>query len=277
MAGGLDKHLHLRTMSGSAPLDVLPLWVLLLALLIGSLLLEECGFRLGRLRASRINKESDATVGAIVAAQLGLLAFLLAFSFGIVVSRFDQRWQVLLNEANAIGTAYLRASMLPDAQGASIRHLLREYADVRLQATTGTSIDQVLRRSEDIHQQLWTEAVAAAGHDPRSVPTGLFIQSLNELIDLHAARVTTALLNRMPLPVWIVLFAVGFLSFLTLGYQAGMTRASRSPASIVLALTFVSVIGLVTDLDRPSQGLLRVNQAPMVDVQKMMHDTASRK
>jgi len=263
-------------MPGSTPLDVLPLWALMVALLIGNLLLEECGFRLGRLRARRMNKESDATVGAIVAAQLGLLAFLLAFSFGIVASRFDLRWQVLVNEANAIGTTYLRASMLPDAQGASIRHLLREYTDVRLQALTGTSLDQVLRRSDDIHQQLWTEAVAAAGHDPRSVPTGLFIQSLNELIDVHAARVMAALLNRMPLPVWIVLFAVGFLSFLTIGYQAGLSRASRSPASIVLALTFVSVIGLVADLDRPSEGLLRVSQQPMIDVRRMMEITAHR-
>ena len=184
-------------MPGSAPFDVLPLWALFVALLIGNFLLEECGFRLGRLRAGRTQKESDATVGAIVAAELGLLAFLLAFSFGIAASRFDLRRHVLLDEANAVGTAYLRAAMLPEAQGASIRHLLREYTDVRLQATTGTPIDQVLRRSEGIHQQLWTEAVAAAGHDARSVPTGLFIQSLNEVIDLHASRIMAALRNRM--------------------------------------------------------------------------------
>jgi len=264
-------------MPGSAPLDVLPLWALFVALLIGNLLLEECGFRLGRLRAGRTQRESDATVGAIVASELGLLALLLAFSFGIAASRFDLRRHVLLDEANAIGTAYLRAAMLPEAQGASIRHLLREYTNVRLQATAGTPIDQVLRRSEEIHQQLWTEAVAAAGHDARSVPTGLFIQSLNEMIDLHAARIMAAVRNRMPLPVWIVLFGVGFLSFFTIGYQAGVTKAGRSPATIVLALTFVSVIWLVADLDRPTEGFLRVSQAPMVDVQKMMHDTTSRK
>jgi hypothetical protein len=264
-------------MPGSAPLDVLPLWALSIALLIGNLLFGECGFRLGRLRARRTNKESDATVGAIVTAELGLLAFLLAFTFGIVVSRFDLRRHVLLDEANAIGTAYLRAAMLPDTEGASIRRLLREYTDVRIRAATGTSIDKSLHRSEEIHQQLWTEAVAAAGHDARSVPTGLFVQSLNEMIDLHAARVMAALRNRMPLPVWIVLFAVGLLSFFTMGYQAGLTRAIRSPATIVLALTFVSVIWLVVDLDRPGEAFLRVSQAPMVDVQKMMQDTTSRK
>jgi hypothetical protein len=262
-------------MPGSAPFDVLPLWALFMALLIGNLLFDECGFRLGRLRAGRTQKESDAAVGTIVTAELGLLAFLLAFSFGIVVSRYDVRRHVLLDEANAIGTAYLRAAMLPDTQRASIRHLLREYTDVRILATTGAPIDQVLRRSEEIHQQLWTEAIAAAGHDARSVPTGLFIQSLNEVIDLHAARLMAALRSRMPLPVWIVLFAVGFLSFFTMGYQAGLTRATRSPATIVLALTFVSVIWLVADLDRPSEGFLDVSQQPMIDVRRMM-DSAPR-
>ena len=264
-------------MLGSAPLDVLPLWALFIALLVAHLLAGECGFRVGRFRARRTQKESDAIVGAIVAAELGLLAFLLAFSFGIVTSRFDVRRHALLDEANAIGTTFLRAGMLPDAEEASIRHLLRKYADVRLQATKGAPIDQVLRRSEEIHQQLWKEAVLAADADPRSVPTGLFIQSLNEVIDLHAARVMASLRNRMPLTVWVVLFAVGLLSFFTMGYQAGLTRASRSPATLVLVLSFVSVIWLVVDLDRPGEGFLRVNQQPMIDVQNMMLDIGQQK
>ena len=251
-------------------LDVLPLWVLSASLVVGGLLLEECGFRLGRLRARQAQRESDATVAAIVAAQLGLLAFLLAFSFGIAASRFDARRHVLLDEANAIGTAFLRAAMLPDAQAVSIRDLLRDYTDVRLAATKGAAIDEVLRRSDGIHQQLWVQAIAAANHDRRSVPTGLFIESLNEVIDLHATRVMAALRSRMPLLVWVVLFAVGLLSFFTMGYQGGLTRASRSPAALVLALTFGAVIYLVADLDRPGEGFLRVGQEPMVDVRKMM-------
>lgn len=264
-------------MPGSAPLDVLPLWALFTAILVANLVVNECGFRAGRLRARQSSKESDAIVGAIVGAELGLLAFLLAFSFGIVASRFDLRRTVLLDEANAIGTAFLRAGMLPDAEGASVRHLLREYASVRLEATKGAPVDDVLRRSEEIHQELWKEAVVAVDRDPRSVPTGLFIQSLNEVIDLHSARAMASLRNRMPLPVWVVLFSVGLLSFFTMGYQAGLTRASRSPATLVIALTFVSVIWLVADLDRPGEGFLRVNQQPMIDVQKMMLDVPTMK
>ena len=257
----------------TGPLDLLPLWALVAALIAGNLLFDECGFRLGRLRARQSGKESADAVGTVVAAELGLLAFLLAFSFGIVVSRFDLRRHMALDEANAIGTTFLRAEMLPDAHGASIRHLLRTYADVRLAATTGAPIDELLRRSEQIHQQLWTEAVAAAQHDPRSVPAGLFIQSLNELIDLHTARVMAALRSRMPAAVWIVLFTVGLLAFFTMGYQAGLTRAGRSPAAVVLALTFGATVWLVADLDRPGEGFLRVSQEPMIEVRRMMGDT----
>jgi len=260
-------------MPGSAPLDVLPLWALFLVLLLGNLLLDECGFRFGRLRARRTEKESDAAVGAIVASELGLLAFMLAFSFGIAASRFDLRRTTVLNEANAIGTTYLCAAMLPASQGAPIRDLLREYVDVRIRAANGMPIDQVLHRSQEIQQQLWTKAVAVAEYDTHSLPTELFIQSLNEVIDLHAMRVMASLRNRMPLPVWIVLFGVGFLSFFTMGYQAGLTKASRSPATIVMTLTFVAVIWLVADLDRPGEGFLHVSQEPMIELRQMMNSS----
>ena len=102
------------------------------------------------------------------------------------------------------------------------------------------------------------------------MPAGLFIQSLNELIDLHASRLMAAVRSRMPLAVWVVLFAVGLLAFFTIGYQAGLTTATRSPAVIVLALTFGAVIWLVADLDRPGEGFLRISQEPMVEVRTMM-------
>jgi hypothetical protein len=262
-------------MPGSTPLDVIPLWALAVALLAANLVFDECGFRVGRLRTNHTEKESDAIVGAIVAAELGLLAFLLAFSFGVVNSRFDQQQRDLLDEANAIGTTYLRAAMLPEAQGVSVRRLLRDYADTRLQVTEGRATGEVLHRSEEIHHQLWTQALAAARQDTRSVPTGLFIESLNKMIDLHALRVMSVR-NRMPLPVWLVLFAVGLLSFFTMGYQAGSTKARRTPVTVVVAVTFVAVLWLVADLDRPSHGFIRVRQEPLLDVRKMMADADAR-
>jgi hypothetical protein len=257
-------------MSGNTPLDALPLWVLFIATIVAIVLGDECGYRLGRARGRRADNESDSLVGGMVAAELGLLAFLLAFTFGIAASRFDTRRQVLLDEANAIGTAYLRAAMLPEPQRAEVRHLLRDYVDVRIAAAQGESIEQAVRRLEDLHGRLWAAAVAVAEKDPRSVPVGLFVQALNEVIDLHAKRVTAGLRSRIPTPVWVVLFAVAILSCVAMGYHGGLTRTSRSPAILVIALTFAAVIWLVADLDRPSQGLLRVSQQPMIELRNTM-------
>lgn len=253
----------------ASSLDAVPMWALSIALFAASLLLGELGFRAGRFRSSPSRKESEAAVGTAVAAELGLLAFLLAFTFGIVTSRFDVRRFMVLDEANAIGTTFLRAGMLPDAQREPVRALLRSYADDRIEAALGAPIDAVLRRSDRIHQQIWSEAVAAAEADPRSVPIGLFVQSLNALIDLHASRLR-AIRSRLPLTVWLVLFSVALLAFFTMGYQAGLATPHRSPAAIVLAVIFCTVIWLVADLDRPAAGLFRPSQEPMRDVRTMM-------
>ena len=131
-------------------------------------------------------------------------------------------------------------------------------------------MEEALRKSEDLHRLLWAEAVAAAGQDPRSVQVGLFVQSLNEVIDLHAKRVLAGLRSRIPSPVWAVLFAVAILAFLAVGYQVGLTRTSRSPAVWVVALTFAAVIVLIADLDRPGEGVLQVSQQPMIDLRNSM-------
>jgi len=257
-------------MSYAAPLDVVPLWAFFLAAVFGIVLAHETGYRYGRARGRRANKENDSLVGGMVAAELGLLAFLLAFAFGIASSRFDARRQLLLDESNAIGTAYLRAEMLSEPHRAEVRRLLREYVDVRIAATQGGSVEHGVQRSEALHGRLWAEAVAAAEKDPRSIPVGLFVTALNEVIDLHAKRVTTGLRSRIPMPVWVVLFAVAILAFAAMGYHGGLTQTTRSPALLVVAVTFAAVLWLVADLDRPSQGLLRVSQQPMIDLRNSM-------
>src|ERR1700752_2385344 len=112
-------------MKVTGPIDALPLWALFIAILIIVLLSVECGYRLGKFRRSRTEQEKEAPVGTMVGATLGLLAFILAFTFGLAAARFDTRRQVLLDEANAIGTTYLRAGMLPD-RGQQMRALLRD-------------------------------------------------------------------------------------------------------------------------------------------------------
>jgi hypothetical protein len=252
------------------PFDVLPLWAVFAVTLVVILPAVEAGYRLGRARRRRSDQEKEAPVGSMVAALLGLLAFLLAFTFGLAASLFQSRRQVLLDEANAIGTAYLRAEFLPEPHRARVRQFLREYVDVRLAAVQEGTVEAGGRRSEELHNQLWSEAVAVAKHDPRSVPVGLFIQALNEVIDLHAKRMMVGLRSRVPPTVWLVFFAVAVLALGAMGYHGGLAGTTRSPAVLAVALTFAVVIWQIADLDRPHEGLLDVSQRPLEDLQRSM-------
>ena len=251
------------------PIDALPLWAVFICILVVVLLSVECGYRLGKYR--RGQQEKEAPVGTMVGATLGLLAFILAFKFGLAAARFDTRRQVLLDEANAIGTTYLRAGMLPDRRK-QIEGLLRDYVGARLDAVRSGNVAEGIRRSENIQQQIWAEADAVAEKNPNSIVVGIFVQSLNEMIDLHAKRVQAGIRSRIPGAIWLGLFAVAVLSLAAMGYLEGLSGTRRSLAVIAVSITFSVVIELIADLDRPQEGVLRVSQQALLDVQKSMHE-----
>jgi hypothetical protein len=251
-------------------LDLLPLWGLFLVIVVLFLAAVEGGYRLGDYRRGLPGPEKDAPVGAMVGATLGLLAFMLAFTFGMASSRFDTRKELVLDEANAIGTTYLRAAMLPERRE-EIRALLRSYADARLEAfRSGWAAEQILR-SEAIQNQLWSAATALGLQHSESIVVGLFVQSLNEVIDLHAKRVTAGLRNRIPGAIWAALLTIATLSMGAMGYHGGLVGTTRSLAIIVVAVTFSAVINLISDLDRPQEGSLTVSQQALIDVRQSMN------
>lgn len=131
-------------MENNALIDALPLWGLFIAILGVVLISVECGYRLGKFRLSRREQEKEAPVGTMVGATLGLLAFILAFTFGLASSRVDNRRQLLLDEANALGTTYLRAGMLPE-WGEEVRRLLRDYKGHRLDAVRSGDVTEGIR------------------------------------------------------------------------------------------------------------------------------------
>ena len=253
----------------AGPIDALPLWALFIVILLVVLFSVEFGYRLGKYRRSRHEQEKEAPLGTMVGATLGLLAFVLAFTFGLAAARFDARRQALLDEANAIGTTYLRAGMLPE-RGEQIRGLLRDYVGIRLEAVQSDNVTEAIGRSEDIQQKMWTEAETVGQKNPNSIVVGLFVQSLNQMIDLHAVRMQAGLRSRIPGAIWLGLFAVAALSLATMGYHAGLSGTRRSLATLAVAVTFSVVIELIADLDRPQEGVLRVSQQALLDVQRSM-------
>jgi hypothetical protein len=250
-------------------LDVIPLWGLLPITISVVLLAVEIGYRLGRRRRQHSTAEKGAPVGAMVAATLGLLALMLAFSFGLAASRFDDHRRVVLDEANAIGTTYLRAAMLPEPIATETRNLLREYVDVRLEAVKSGSIEKAISKSAELHDRLWAEALAAVEKD-RSPVTALFVESLNEVIDLHATRVMVGLRSRIPSVIWLALYVLAALAMSAMGYHEGLTSVRRSLVAFALVLSFAVVLFLIVDLDRPTRGLLQVSQDSMMDLRNSM-------
>lgn len=253
----------------AGPIDTLPLWAVFIFILLVVLLSVEFGYRLGKYRRSRREEEKEAPLGTMVGATLGLFAFILAFTFGLAASRFDARRQLLLDEANAIGTTYLRAGLLPE-RAQQIRDLLRGYVAARLEAVQPGKLAEGISRSENIQQQVWTETEIVGQKNPNSIVVGLFVQSLNQMIDLHAARMQAGLRSRIPGAIWLGLFGVAALSLATMGYHAGLSGTRRSLAIGAVAVTFAVVIELIADLDRPQEGVLKVSQQALLDVQSSM-------
>lgn len=254
----------------SEPLDAIPIWgVLPLAVAFG-LLTVEAGFRYGIVRRKRAIDEKDAPLAAMVAALLGLLAFMLAFTFSLAASRFDARRAAVLDEANAIGTTYLRTQLLPEPQRSDSARLLRDYTEQRARLSDPRQLKELLAHSEKLHANLWKAAIAAAKDHSDSITIGLYLQSLNETIDLHSKRVFVGLRSRIPITIWVTLFGLTFLGLASVGYQAGLAGTRRSPEMPILTVAFAGVLFLTVDLDRGHEGLLRVNQQAMVDLQQMM-------
>jgi hypothetical protein len=176
--------------------------------------------------------------------------------------------QLVLEETNAIGTTYLRADLLPQTQAVELRLLLREY-DVRENAAK-EDVHEVRKKSEDILGRSWSQAKLLVREDMDSEVRSLFISSLNETIDLHQSRVTVGLQYRIPGTVWLAVYFLSSLSMLALGYQVGMSGVRRLHSTPVVAAAFSLVILMIADIDRPTEGLMRVSQQPIADVRRMM-------
>ncbi len=249
---------------------IFPLWAVFLLTLAICLGAAEAGAMLAKAAlCQKDGKEPEAPLASLVGAMLGLLAFLLAFTFGMTAARFDARKELVLEEANAIGTTYLRAGLVPETQGLEIRRLLRKYVEIRLSATP-ENLPQSLSESEAIHGQLWSQIKSLVQEDMDSELRSLLIASLNEVIDLHQSRQTVALEYRIPGSIWLGTYLLAMLSLLAVGYQVGMSGFRRLWGTPVLAAAFAVVITMVADIDRPGEGLIRVSQQPIADVQKMM-------
>jgi hypothetical protein len=255
------KRLVSATMLDLYNYPMLVVFLVSVAVILGAC---EIGRRLG-IRAAGRGGDNIATLEA---AMLGLLALLIGFTFAWALSRFEARRDAVLNEANAIGTTALRARLLPEPHRAETLKLLREYVKIRLDITqrpvSQAELAAAIQRSDALQEALWQQAKAVAAKDNAMVPTGLFIQTLNDMIDNQAKRLA-AFRNRVPNIVLLALLGLAAITCGFAGYASGLeARRTRLPVHVTGLLVSV-VILLIFDLDRPSTGFIDVSQQPMID------------
>lgn len=254
-------------------MDILPIGgVFALGIAVVAIAIE-AGFRLGRTAHRRSEEEKESPVSAISGTTLGLLAFILAFTFAIVSDRFDARKALVRDEANAIRTSYSRSEFLPEPDRREAAALLREYVDVRLAAVESGDMDRVkagVAESERIQRRLWEMAVAHGRADMNSDVAALYIESLNEVTNFHALRIAVGIQSRIPSAVWAVLVILIVLGMIGVGYQTAIAGSRRTWAMLILSLSIALVTALITELDRSDSRFLSVTQQPLKDLQNWM-------
>mgnify|MGYP001043424984 CR=1 FL=1 len=246
--------------------------LLAVAFLVLSLGCAFAGAVAGKRTVARREGRIRTLSGFLVGAHLALVSFMLAITFGASMSRLDMRRGLVVTEANAIGTAELRARMLPPPRAASIRRLLIEYAETRVFLASSRSKEVVdgLARSEAVQARLWQETLAAVEEGKPNAPLlALFVSSMNELIDTGAQRKYVVLHDRIPPPIWWALVFISVSAFGTLGFDHGIRGHSR-PGIVSLALALALLFAVIEDLDRPNVGLSKVDQSAMVNTLEAM-------
>lgn len=237
------------------------------ALLAGAVTIAWLAFLFGRWlgarEARREHPEHEGPVGSIVGATLALLAFTLAITFNMAHSKHNGRKELVREDVKAVRMAYDRALLLPSDATKLAHAKLAEYAKLRAFETfvePEIPLSAMIARSEEIQRELWLQALEHRAHPQ----VRFYMDSLSTLTNTHAERVTMGVHDHVPPPVWVCLFVVTALGMLTLGYQSSLAGSRRTWAIIPLVVAFCVVLCMAVDLDRPQQGILRVDQGPMI-------------
>lgn len=243
-------------------LDFTVLYLLIVALSVGA---ASLGTWYGIRSHRRGAKQED--LGMLAGATLGLLALLLAFSFSLALARFEKRRTMVLEEANAIGSAANFALMLPDTARQPVLDLLRDYATLRIglgRPFDPAKLQQDVTRSVDLQSRLWTIGVTVTAAAPQSLAVHRFVGSLNEMNNIHESRLA-AIRYRIPGEVMMMLLGVAMVAMALTGYHSGVRGARRPVATLLMAMTVGVVMTLVADLDRPARGFIQVPVQPLID------------
>jgi len=225
---------------------------------------HEIGFWLGSLSRSA-DEPFDRQVALIRTSTAALVAFLIGFAFSGAASRFIDRMDIIVKEANALGTAYLRADTIAEPQRSELKAALKEYtADrvVLLSREGRGQIEPLLAKVNGLHERMWRSALTAT-QDNAPLRT-LLLPSINEVIDMHSVHLAMAR-RHLPIPIMALLLATAAISFGMVGFGNGRVGRRFSTLDSVYGIVLAVALWMTIDLDYPGIGLIRVSNLPVVE------------
>lgn len=233
-------------------------------LLIGTLVLLEVGSRIGARRLAADLEGARAGQGVVEAAIFALMGLLIAFTFSGAASRLDTRRLLVVEEANAVGTAYLRLDLLPGSAQPALRDLFRRYVDSRLEVyrrlPDASAALAELERSQSLQGEIWAGSVAACRADEKAPTCMLLLPAVNEMIDVTTRR-TTALRTHPPTIIFGMLWGLILASALIAGYAMAGGKSRSWVHAAVFALVLSGTAYVIWDLEYPRRGFIRVDAA----------------
>jgi hypothetical protein len=249
-------------------LSSLELGLLLFAVVFGA---TGLGLLCGRYLRHR-SEHLQVPLGVLQTALLGLVGLVLAFGLALALGRYDSRRAAVVDDANAIGTTYLRAQTLAEPfRTRSLQRLVR-YTDtsIRLSRAVPTTAKarQAIADGQKLQRQLWSLAGQALADAPVASAPRLYVETLNEMIDMQTVRVA-ALNNRVPGAVLAVEVIFGAVALALLAFYLAIL--GRGVLPVLLAAALICLLLLVTfDLDRPTRGLIRIPSTPLTSLRASM-------
>src|SRR5678809_10281 len=245
-------------------------WVLFAGVVVCYMVVMLLGGDLGRVRMMAGIKEPETSMETAVAAVLGLLAFILGFTFSITWNKFANRNGLVIEHAKAISICYLRAGLIPEKQKLETRKILHEYMQVLLHID-GKNLERSLLLIDHVHIALWRETVSLVKEDMDGEIRSIFIGSVNDLMSLSLERKTIALFIRVPNAIWRSVFFLAGIGMLAFGYQAGISGINKLFQLTLLPVAFGLVIVLIAELNsQDSRRHFKVTNRPLREVLEMM-------
>lgn len=249
----------------------LPIWIVFLGATGLLILVTELGFRIGRRLGRARQQRAKFETGAIQASVLGLLALFLGFTYSASMANFQERRLLVVKEANAINTAYLRAQLLPEPLARAAIATLKRHAALRIRwaAADAAQASAIAEPDQEMEKDLWAIAARLAEQD-RSAVAALFIKAVNGVVDASAER-AASLGNRLPIQMFALLGLLAIVAMGIMGYGCGIADDRAFAATTIVSALIAAVAILISDIHEPRQGFVRENQQSLIDVAAAMN------